>query len=257
MGDLEGLFELGGRVALVTGARQGVGRAMALALARAGASVAVTSRDAASLGELAAELDAIGAEHLELALELTDAASIVAVVAATTQRFGRLDVLVNNAGVSIRRAATDYTAAEWDEVLSTNLRAPFLLAQAAAPAMTSPGGRIVNVSSTFARAAVGGRAPYAASKAGLEQLTRALAVEWAPRGITVNAIAPGATPTETRRAVLGTEEAVRARTAEIPLGRLGTPEDLVGALLLLAGEAGSFITGQTIVVDGGFTLGVA
>src|SRR5262249_25817196 len=149
----------------------------------------------------------------------------------------------------------EYSVAEWDAVLATNLRAPFLLARAAAPLMASPGGRIVNVSSTFARAAVPERAPYAASKAGLEHLTRVLALEWAPRGITVNAIAPGATPTETRQAVLGSEEAVRARTAEIPLGRLGAPEDLVGALLLLAGDAGGFITGQTIVVDGGYTLG--
>ncbi|MDO8211702.1 SDR family NAD(P)-dependent oxidoreductase [Conexibacter sp. CPCC 206217] len=256
MAYLEELFELPGRVALVTGARQGVGRALALALARAGARVALTSRDAASLRELGRELEPLGAEPLLLGLELTDAAAPARAVEAVIERWGRLDVLVNNAGLSIRGPAVDYAVAEWDEVFATNLRGPFLLAQAAARAM-GDGGRIVNVSSTYARVAVAERAAYAASKAGLEQLTRALAVEWAARGITVNAIAPGATPTQTRRAVLGTAEAARARAAEIPLGRLGSADDLAGALLLLTGPAGAFITGQTIVVDGGYTLGVA
>jgi NAD(P)-dependent dehydrogenase (short-subunit alcohol dehydrogenase family) len=251
---LTGLFGLEGKVALVTGGRQGIGRAIALALARAGARVAVTGRDAGSLGELGRELDAIGAEHLEMSLEVGDPAQIEAVVEAAAGKWGRLDVLVNNAGVSIRRAAADYEVGEWDTILSTNLRAAFLLARAAARHMTE-GGRIVSLSSTFARSAVAERAPYAASKAGLEQLTRALAVEWAARGITVNCVAPGATLTESRRAVLGDEETAARRIAQIPLGRLGAPEDVAGAVLLLASEAGGFVTGQTLVVDGGYTLG--
>jgi NAD(P)-dependent dehydrogenase (short-subunit alcohol dehydrogenase family) len=251
------LFDLSGRVALVTGARHGVGRAIALAYARAGARVVVTGRRPEELAAVGAELDALGAEHMPLGLELTDEAAIGPALRAAAERWGRLDVVVNNAGLSIRKPAAALTAAEWDAVVATNLRAPFLVAQAAAAVLTAPGGRIVNLSSTFARVAVAERAPYAASKAGLEHLTRVLALEWAPRGITVNAIAPGATPTETRADVLGTDEAVRARSAAIPLGRLGTPEDLVGAALLLAGDAGAFITGQTIVVDGGFSLGSA
>ena len=251
------LFGLAGRVALVTGARHGLGRAVALGLAGAGARVVLTSRDPEQLRELGAELDALGAEHRSLALELTDASQIAPVVEAAAARWGRLDVVVNNAGVSIRKAAVDYSAGDWDSVFDVNLRAPFLVAQAAAGVMGADGGRIINISSTMARAAAPRRAPYAASKAGLEHLTRALALEWAARKITVNAIAPGATLTDTRRDVLGREEDRKARIREIPLGRLGVAEDVVGAVLLLAGEAGSFITGQTVVVDGGFTVGRA
>lgn len=248
------LFGLDGKVALVTGARQGIGHAIALALARAGARVAVTGRELASLQGAGQELGALGGEHLELALELGDTDQIERVVAAVADRWGRLDVLVNNAGVSIRRPAADYEAHEWDRVLSTNLRAAFLLAKAAAAHMRQ-GGRIVSLSSTFAHAAVPERAPYAASKAALEQLTRVLAVEWAPRGITVNCIAPGATLTETRRALLCDPQTASRRIEQIPLGRLGLPGDVVGAVLMLAGQAGQFITGQTLLVDGGYTLG--
>jgi NAD(P)-dependent dehydrogenase (short-subunit alcohol dehydrogenase family) len=248
-------FGLAGGVALVTGARQGIGRAIALGLARAGAKVVVTGRDEGSLAEVAEELEAIGTEHLELVLELGDAEAIERVVEEAAGRWGRLDLLVNNAGLSIRKPAADYEPAEWDAVLSTNLRAAFLLSRAAAARMAD-GGRIVSLSSSFARAAVAERAPYAASKAALEQLTRVLALEWAPHRVTVNCVAPGATLTETRRDVLADPETAARRTRQIPLGRLGTPEDVVGAVLLLASEAGRFITGQTVVVDGGYTLGV-
>jgi NAD(P)-dependent dehydrogenase (short-subunit alcohol dehydrogenase family) len=250
---LGGLFGLGGRVALVTGARHGLGRSLALALGRAGASVVVTGRDAQALGPVTTELEALGAAALALELELTDPESVRAAVAQAARWRGRLDIVVNNAGVSIRRPAADYTVDEWDTIVDTNLRAAFLVARAAAEQMPA-GGRIINLSSTFAVSAVAERAPYSAAKAGLEQLTRALAVEWAPRAITVNAVAPGATPTETR-ALLDSPEVAARRAAQIPLGRLGDPEDVVGAVLLLAGRAGSFITGQTLRVDGGYTLG--
>jgi NAD(P)-dependent dehydrogenase (short-subunit alcohol dehydrogenase family) len=247
-------FGLEGKVALVTGGRQGIGRAIVIALARAGARVALTGRDRDALGEVGGELDALGAEHLELSLEVGDPGQIEEVVEAAASEWGRLDILVNNAGVSIRRQASDYEVGEWDEVLATNLRAAFLLARAAAGRMAE-GGRIVSLSSTFAHTAVAERAPYAASKAGLEQLTRVLAVEWASRGITVNCVAPGATLTESRRDVLGDKETAARRIAQIPLGRLGESDDVAGAVLFLTSEAGAFLTGQTLVVDGGYTLG--
>lgn len=248
------LFGLAGRTALITGARHGLGRAVAVALARAGAEVAVTGRDPQSLDGVCTELRSLGADPLALPLELTDPQSIDDAVSAVTQRFGRLDILINNAGVSIRRPAFDYSIAEWDAVMNGNLRGAFLISRAAAAQMRA-GGRIINISSTFARAAIPERAPYAASKAALEHLTRVLALEWASRDVLVNAVAPGLTDTETRREVLA-DPAVRAeRTGEIPLGRIGAAPDVVGAVLLLAGPAGSFITGTTVVVDGGYTLG--
>jgi NAD(P)-dependent dehydrogenase (short-subunit alcohol dehydrogenase family) len=252
---LTSLFGLSGRVALVTGARHGLGRALALALARAGASVAITSRDAAGLTPVASELEALGADALPLGVELRDAAAAEQAVSAAADWKGRLDIVVNNAGVSIRRPAVDYSLDEWDEVIETNLRAAFVVARAAVAQMAGHG-RIINISSTYAISAAVERAPYAASKAGLEQLTRVLALEWASAGITVNAVAPGATPTETRAELLKGAQA-QARQKQIPLGRLGTPDDIVGAVLLLASDAGQFITGQTIVVDGGYTLGAS
>jgi NAD(P)-dependent dehydrogenase (short-subunit alcohol dehydrogenase family) len=255
-GYLTETFGLAGRVALVTGGRQGIGRAIVLALARAGARVVSTGRDVDSLAGVARELDELGAEHSELALEVGDPDQIERAVEEAADRWGRLDILVNNAGVSIRRPASDYELDEWDAILSTNLRAAFLLARAAAARM-GEGGRIVSLSSTFARAAAPERAPYSASKAGLEQLARALAVEWAPRGITVNCVAPGATVTETRRDLFADEALAAKRIAQIPLGRFGEPEDVLGAVLLLVSDAGRFITGQTLVVDGGYTLGAS
>lgn len=233
------LFGLDGRVALVTGARHGIGEAVANALSRAGARVIVTGRSQD-------RLPTIGDE--QLALDVTDPWQ----VEATISRCGRLDIVVNNAAVPATGPTDALSVAEWDRVMATNLRGPFLISRSAAATMER-GGRIINVSSTYARLAAPNRAAYAAAKAGLEHLTRVLALEWAPRGITVNAVAPGATPTESRAPVLGTEEARRSRAAEIPLGRLGEVDDVVGAVLLLASDAGAFITGQTIVVDGGLT----
>jgi NAD(P)-dependent dehydrogenase (short-subunit alcohol dehydrogenase family) len=252
---LEGLFGLAGRAVLVTGARQGIGRTLALAYARAGASVAVTSRDPGSLAGVAGELAALGAEHCELGLDVRSEDEVVAAVDAAYSRLGGLDVVVNNAGVAARKPALEHSAVDWDTVVGTNLRGTFLVSREAARLM-SGGGRIINLSSTFATVPHPDRAAYAASKAGIDQLTRVLALEWAPRGITVNAIAPTTIETETRRGVLG-PEAREARIRSIPLGRLGLPEDLVGTALMLASDAGRFVTGVTILVDGGYSLGSA
>jgi NAD(P)-dependent dehydrogenase (short-subunit alcohol dehydrogenase family) len=252
--EFDRLFGLDGQVALVTGARQGIGRALTLGLARAGARVVVTSRDAAGLVDLAGELSVLGAEHYELGLDVARPESIEEAVTLAADHWGRLDVLVNNAGVALRAPALEITAGEWDHVAEVNLRGVFLLCQAAARRMET-GGSIVNLSSTFARVAVEDRSVYAATKAAVEQLTRVLALEWAPRGITVNAIAPTTIVTESRRDVFADDAVRQARIREIPVGRLGEPEDLVGAVVLLAGQAGRFITGTTIAVDGGYTLG--
>jgi NAD(P)-dependent dehydrogenase (short-subunit alcohol dehydrogenase family) len=248
-------FGIGGCCALVTGARQGIGRAVALGLARAGANVAVTSREQSGLNEVARELEELGVQHEQLELDVSEPSGIERAVGYLHEKWGRLDIVVNNAAVAIRKPAIAFTPEEWDSVLDTNLRGAFFVSQAAARAMWSTGGRIVSISSTFATAAVADRAVYGASKAGLEQLTRVLAVEWAPRGIRVNAVAPGTILTESRAALYSDDEALQRRIAQFPLRRLGTVEDVVGAVLFLVGDAGDFVTGQTILVDGGFTLG--
>jgi NAD(P)-dependent dehydrogenase (short-subunit alcohol dehydrogenase family) len=243
-------FGLDGRVAVVTAARQGIGRAIAVGLARAGARVVVTARERDTLGAVVEE---IGGEALALGLDVRDAAQVDAAVESAVDAFGGIDVLVNNAGVSVQGDALSYGESDWDEVLATNLKGTFLCCRAAAARMAD-GGRIVNLSSTYARAPVAGQAAYGASKAAIEQLTRTLALEWASSGVTVNAIAPGTVLTESRAARFRDEGVRRERLARIPLGRFGEPEDVVGAVLLLAGPAGAFVTGHTLVVDGGFTL---
>jgi len=250
-----GLFGLEGRVALVTGARHGIGEAIAEALARAGADVAVTSRSASSLEELVARLAGLGVRALALELELSDPRSVEECVATTVEQLGRLDIVVNNAGLSVHGPALDFDLGDWDRIFEANLRGAFLVSRAAGRVMkVQGGGRIVNLSSPFSRVGVPDRVAYSASKAGLEQLTRSLAVEWAPYGITVNAVAPTTVLTETRVHLFRDEEAMGRRIAEIPLGRLGRPEDVVGGVLLLCGSAGSFVTGETLLVDGGYTV---
>jgi 3-oxoacyl-[acyl-carrier protein] reductase len=238
-----------GRVALVTGASRGIGRAVALALASRGARVVAAAR--ADHADAVVNEIRIAGGHAEAAsLDVTDAASVETGIAAVLARAGRLDVLVNNAGIARDQLMLRMKRADWDAVLSTNLTAAFTCTQAVLkPMVRQRSGRIVNVASVVGQAGNAGQANYAASKAGLIGFTKALALEVASRGITVNAVAPGLIATDMTRAM---SEDARAEWAErIPLGRLGTPEDVAHAVVFLASEEASYITGQVLAVNGG------
>lgn len=251
---LAGLLQLDGKVALITGSRLGIGAATALGMARAGAKVAVADLEEDGLERVAQEVHRIGSEAFALNLDVRAPASVERAVGSVMAHFGQLDILVNNAGATTKTATLDLGENEWDRVVDTNLKGPFLMAQRAARCMKEGGGgRIINMSSTFARSPLVEHSVYGTSKAALEHMTRFMAKEWAPFGIRVNCIAPTTVLTETRTSMLN-EEARRQRIAEIPLGRLMVPEDIVPTMLFLAGEAGEFVTGHTIYVDGGFTL---
>jgi NAD(P)-dependent dehydrogenase (short-subunit alcohol dehydrogenase family) len=251
---LSQLFGLAGKCALVTGARQGIGCAIAIALSRVGANVVVAGRTESDVSDTVAEVRRTGGQAVGIGFDVARSTEVDGAIARALEAYGRLDIVINNAGITARTPAISLSESDWNAVIATNLTGTFLVSRAAARTMTATGGRIVNLSSTFARVPFPGRAAYAASKAGVEQLTRVLALEWAP-GITVNAIAPSTIVTETRAALFQDAAAREARVAEIPMGRLGTTDDLIGTVLLLCGPAGAFITGQSIVVDGGFSLG--
>lgn len=246
-------FRLDGRVALVTGAGRGLGRGIALALAHAGADIVAAARTGAELEETCARAAELGRKTLARAVDLSRPESAADLVHATVSTFGRLDILVNAAGVNVRQPAADFTPADLSQVMRVNVDSAFFLAQAAAPVMRAAGrGRIICVTSVSARVAIPRVSVYSMSKAALEQMVRALAIEWARDGITVNAIAPGRFWTAMTDAIFSNpalhENAVRV----IPMGRPGVPSDLGGAAVFLASDASAYVTGQTIVVDGGW-----
>jgi NAD(P)-dependent dehydrogenase (short-subunit alcohol dehydrogenase family) len=244
-------FRLDGQVCLVTGAARGIGRAIALALAEAGADVALGLRDAATGAELADELDA-----LPLQMDVTDLGQVDAAIAATRERFGRLDVLVNNAGIGPPEApAEDVGVEDFDATVALNLKGTFFASQAAGRVMIEQGsGRIVNLSSQAGFVALPGEAVYCMTKAAISHLTKCLAVEWGRHGITVNAVAPTFIATPGTEPALA-DPAFRADVEEriAALHRIGTPDDVTGAVVFLASPAASLITGQTLLVDGGWT----
>jgi 3-oxoacyl-[acyl-carrier protein] reductase len=245
---------LEGRIALVTGASQGIGRACALALAGAGATVALAARNESKLAEVAAEIEAAGGKAAAFALDVASEESIKAGAKAILDRFGKVEILVNNAGITRDDLVLRMKRSDWDDVISTNLTGAFLLTQAVLRAMLkNRWGRILNISSVVGRTGQAGQVNYAATKAGLIGMTRSLAREVAARGITVNAVAPGYI--ETPMTAVLTPEQTAAMMTTIPLGRAGTDADIAHAVLYLASEGAGYVTGAVLDVNGGMFMG--
>ena len=245
-----------GKVALVAGAGGGIGGAGAEGLAREGAAVVCADIDAAAAEATAAHIRRAGGRATAIALDVRDRAAVDAAVAATIREFGRLDVLLDSAGVSDGGSFLDLDHNKWERIIAVNLTGMFHLGQAAARQMVrqGDGGSIINVTSQLAEVARAGNANYIASKGGGRSLTQAMALDLAPHGIRVNAIAPGPTLTGLTRARYADPEQRRQTIAQVPLGRLGDPEDLVGAILFLASDESRWATGITVTVDGGYVI---
>lgn len=245
------LFDLSGKVACVTGASSGLGRRAAIALAYAGASVVGVARRADALDSLCAEL---GPAAAAVTADVADRAGIGRLVSDISAPFGAPDIVLHAAGVNTREVADDVSPEGWDRTLALNLSAPFFLSQALVPAMKAKGwGRIVNFASLQTTRAFPGGIAYGATKGGIGQLTRAMAEAWSPHGITANAIGPGFFPTELTAAVFGDEQRAARNAAQTCIGRNGRLEDIDGPVLFLCSDASAYVTGQVLMVDGGFT----
>jgi NAD(P)-dependent dehydrogenase (short-subunit alcohol dehydrogenase family) len=251
---ISALFDLTGRRALVTGGNSGIGEAMARALGLAGASILLLARREAELSAAAQRMTADGIDVKWLAADLANLDTLRATGEESARQLGGVDILVNAAGVNLRQPFNDVTPAAWQAQIALHLSAPFFLTQALAPAMAERGwGRILNIASLQSYRAFTNSAPYGVGKGGIVQLTRSIAQEWSPRGITCNAIGPGFFPTALTAAVFANPETAQRNAEQTCIGRNGRLEDLYGATVFLASNASSYITGQTLMVDGGFT----
>ena len=250
------LFDLSGRVALVTGGNGGIGLGMAHGMAEAGAAIMVAGRNAEKNAAAAAELQGLGADAASVEVDVTDPASCEAMVAATKERFGRVDCLVNNAGTAIRKQPQDYDLAEWHTVLNTNLTSAFTCSQAVYPLMKAQGGgKIVMIGSMMSIFGASFSAPYASSKGGIVQLGKSLASSWAKDNIQVNTVLPGWIDTDLTIRALEQVDGLHQRVLDrTPAGRWGKPQDHAGIAVFLAGSGSDFVTGTSIPVDGGFSI---
>jgi gluconate 5-dehydrogenase len=250
------LFDLTGQVALVTGTSRGLGQYLARALAKAGADLVITSRKRDALADFELEMTSLGRRVLSLELDVRDEQSIRKMAADAEAAFGQIHILVNNAGCNIRKPALEVTWPDWNQVLDTNLRGTFFVAQSIARGMISNGyGRIVNIGSVTSVFGYAGLAPYGASRGGVRQLTMSLADDWGKFGVTVNCLAPGWFKTDQNKDLYENTEWVDYLVDRIPAKRPGQPHDLDGAVVFLASEASRYVTGQTLLVDGGISVG--
>ena len=250
------LFDLSGQTAIVTGTSRGLGQYLARALARAGADLVITSRKREALAGFEAEIKAMGRRAVALELDVRSQESIERMAADAEAAFGQIHILVNNAGCNIRKPALDVTWDDWNQILETNLRGTFFVAQAVARRMIAKSyGRIVNIGSVTSVFGYAGLAPYGASRGGVRQLTMSLADDWGKHGVTVNCLAPGWFRTEQNKVLYENQEWVDYLVDRIPVKRPGEPHDLDGAVVFLASEASRYVTGQTLLVDGGISTG--
>jgi len=252
----DSIFDLTGKVAIVTGSSRGLGRYMARALARAGADLVITSRSRDALEPAREEIEAIGSRALPLELDVREYDSINEMVEAAHDHYGKIDILVNNAGCNVRKPSVEVTWDDWDLVVNTNLKGTFFTAQAVAKKMIPRHyGRIINIGSVTSVFGYAALAPYCASRGGTKQLTMSLADDWGVHGITVNCLAPGWFRTEQTAVLYEDKTWLEYITDRIPLKRPGKPNDLDGTIVFLASDASEYLTGQTILVDGGISTG--
>ncbi len=247
--------DLAGQVAVVIGGTRGIGRALSLGLGRAGASVVVSSRSAESVAAVVSELDALGTPALGVPADVSRLDDVQALVREAVGRFGRIDVLVNNAAINpLWKRAEHLTPEDWDSIMAVDLRGAFFACREAGKVMIDQrSGRIVNIASVTALRGTARGLPYTAAKAGLIAVTQTLAAEWCPYGIRVNAVAPGFVATDLTRGLMANDELYRDMVAKVPMQRFAEPEEMVGLVVYLASEASSYVTGQVFVVDGGYS----